>query len=212
MATLKHVGRMVKTKRKAIVAYRVVPGDPEYCLVIPTESLAADEHDAVINAVESNAGQSAYEFAEAMMRTQLPDGRNMLVGLNNTGRLTKVLQSEIEMTPNTTSSVNLAELNKIVAEQKGVTVNDLALKDNNGNTIPVSETSNSVEPVDAAALYTQDAAPATDGVLTDDDLAAQYRSQADAMFKEAKRLREQAEELSPTKKKTTTKKKTEESA
>ena len=50
----------------------------------------------------------------------------------------------------------------------------------------------------------------TEGVLTDDQLAAQYRSQADAMFKEAKRLREQAEELAPTKKKAT--KKTEESA
>jgi hypothetical protein len=38
------------------------------------------------------------------------------------------------------------------------------------------------------------------GVLTGEDLAAQLRSQADALFKEAKRLREQAEELSPTKK------------
>ena len=37
--------------------------------------------------------------------------------------------------------------------------------------------------------------------LSDDDIAAQYRSQADTMFKEAKRLREQADELSPTKKK-----------
>ena len=40
-------------------------------------------------------------------------------------------------------------------------------------------------------------------VLSDDDLAASYRSQADRMFKEAKRLREQAEELAPTKKKKT---------
>ena len=40
-------------------------------------------------------------------------------------------------------------------------------------------------------------------VLSDDDLAASYRSQADKMFKEAKRLREQAEELAPTKKKKT---------
>jgi hypothetical protein len=49
-----------------------------------------------------------------------------------------------------------------------------------------------------------------DSPLSDEELAASYRSQADAMFKEAKRLREQAEELSPTKKKTT--KKTTESA
>lgn len=32
-------------------------------------------------------------------------------------------------------------------------------------------------------------------VLTDEKLAAQYRSQADAMFKEAKLLREQAKEI-----------------
>jgi hypothetical protein len=36
--------------------------------------------------------------------------------------------------------------------------------------------------------------------ITDEQLAASYRSQADSMFKEAKRLREQAEELVPTKK------------
>jgi hypothetical protein len=48
--------------------------------------------------------------------------------------------------------------------------------------------------------------PNEDGVLTDESLAAQYRSQADALFKEAKILREQAEELVPTKKKPTVKK------
>jgi len=48
----------------------------------------------------------------------------------------------------------------------------------------------------------EDAVPSTDGAVIDDAaLAAQYRSQADTMFKEAKRLREQAEELVPTKKK-----------
>ena len=37
--------------------------------------------------------------------------------------------------------------------------------------------------------------------MSNEDLAAQYRSQADALFKEAKALREQAEELVPTKRK-----------
>jgi hypothetical protein len=45
----------------------------------------------------------------------------------------------------------------------------------------------------------------TDGVISDEELAAQYRSQADALFKEAKALREQAEELVPTKRKSTKK-------
>jgi hypothetical protein len=38
-------------------------------------------------------------------------------------------------------------------------------------------------------------------VLSDDELAASYRSQADRLYKEAKALRDQAEALVPTKKK-----------
>ena len=61
---LKHVGRVAANRRKVIVAYRVIPGDPDNCLVIQTENLSADEHDALIRVVESAAGQEAYEFAE----------------------------------------------------------------------------------------------------------------------------------------------------
>jgi hypothetical protein len=53
-------------------------------------------------------------------------------------------------------------------------------------------------------VYTEQPAPVAapdSGVLSDEDLASQYRSQADAMFKEAQILRKQAEELVPTKKK-----------
>ena len=62
-----------------------------------------------------------------------------------------------------------------------------------------------LEPVEEAPAPLQ--AP-QDGVLTDEQLAAQYRSQADALFKEAQSLRKQAEELVPTKKTAATKKTT----
>jgi len=45
-------------------------------------------------------------------------------------------------------------------------------------------------------------------VLTDDDLATKYRSDADRLSKEAAELRRQAEELVPTKKKRSAKKAT----
>jgi hypothetical protein len=213
MANIKHVGRLAGNRRKVVVAYRVLPNDPEHCLVVQTEHLDADMHDSLIRLVESSAGQEAYEFAEAMARTRLPDGRIMLAAFHSTGKLSKVNSKDIDMTPNTNSSINLAELNKVIAEQKGVTVNDLAIKGPNGETVPVKD---SGEPTDATALYTEPTvdpvatytqeAPAQDGVLTDEALAAQYRSQADALFKEAKALREQAEALAPTKKKTVKKK------
>ena len=43
MANLKHTGRLKNNQRKCAVAYRVVPGEPESCLVVQTESLMAEE-------------------------------------------------------------------------------------------------------------------------------------------------------------------------
>tara|TARA_Y100000022_G_scaffold75118_1_gene64726 strand:- start:1412 stop:2017 length:606 start_codon:yes stop_codon:yes gene_type:complete len=191
---LKHVGRIKANKRKVIVAYRVVPGEPNNCLVCQTENLSAEEHDALIQAVESSAGQEAYEFGEAMARAMLPDGRNMLAGFHTTGKLRKVETSMVEMTPTNADAISLDDLNKIIAEQKGVTVADLALKGPDGETVPENN-----ETVDPSTVYTEEVS--SEGTLSNEDLAAQYRSQADALFKEAKALREQAEELVPTKRK-----------
>jgi len=193
---LKHVGRIKNNKRKVVVAYRVVPNEPDNCVVVTTENLMAEEHDTLMKAVESDAGQRANEFAEVMARTTLPDGRNMLAGFHTTGKMVKMPTDSVEMTPDRQTVISLAELNQIIAEQKGVTVADLALKGaSTQETQKTQETESVVEPLNEAAAVT------TDGLLTDEDLAAQYRSQADSLFKEAKRLREQAEELVPTKKK-----------
>lgn len=203
---LKHVGRVAANRRKVVVAYRVVPDEPENCVVVTTENLSADEHDALMKSVESAAGQEAEEFAVAMGRSYLPDGRNMLAGFHTTGKMRKVPSADIEMTPNGNTTINLAELNKMIAEQKGVTVGDLAMR-----TTPAADTPVETE-VDPVAQYTDTTpvaeAPATDGVLSDEDIAKQYRSQADRLSKEAAELRRQAEALVPTKRKT---KKTEES-
>ena len=36
MAEMKHVGRLTTNNRKLVVAYRVIPGEPDHCLVIHT--------------------------------------------------------------------------------------------------------------------------------------------------------------------------------
>ncbi len=196
---LKHVGRMVKNKRKVIVAYKVVPNEPENCIIVTTENLMAEEHDALIKAVESDAGQSTDEFANVMMRSQLPDGRNMLAAFHTTGKMIKVPTKDVEMTPNRNTTILLSELNEIIAQQKGVSVEDLAVKPVNAQTKSKPKT----EEKDIETLVATESE-----IVTDEDLAAKYRSDADRLYKEAKRLREEAEKLAPTKKKT----KTEESA
>lgn len=187
---LKHVGRMTTNQRKVVVAYKVVPNEPENAIVVTTENLMAEEHDTLMNLVESAAGQEADDLASAMARTPLPDGRNMLAAFHATGKMVKVATTSVEMTPNNQTKILLSELNEVIAQQQGVTVADLAM----GNAETPADESNSA--VDNSVATT-----ASDTALSDEDLAAQYRSQADTMFKEAKRLREQAEELAPTKKK-----------
>lgn len=181
---------MVGNRRKVIVAYRTLPNDPEHCLVVQTENLDADMHDTIIRLVESPSGQEAYEFAEAMMRSRIPDGRILLAALHTTGKLTKLKTSDVEMTPNTATAIRLDELNITIAESRGVGIEDLAVK---------PQESRQMTP-DTPAQEPVAEVPVEAGPLDDETLAAQLRSQADAMFKEAKRLREQAEELVPTKK------------
>ena len=187
---------MVNNQRRVVVAYRVVPGEPDQSIIVDTSSLMAEEHDALIKAVEDAAGQEADEFATVMARSPLPDGSNMLARFHTTGKMMKVPSDTVEMTPNNNTTINLAGHNQTIADQKGVTIADLALADADGSR-PETVTE-STDPT----LTASQVAGGDDGVITDEVLAAQYRSQADALFKEAKALREQAEELVPTKKKT----------
>ena len=195
---LKHIGRMKNNQRKVIVAYRTIPGDSSNAIVVTTENLAADEHDSLMKLVESNAGQTAYELADAMARSVLPDGRNMLAAFHATGKMVKVSTNLVEMTPDTKTIIMLDELNKIIAQQKGVSIDDLAIKPSSVK----QETAATVNEIPQTSLPSEPLQAASDEVLTDEVLASRYRSQADALYKESKRLREQAEELAPTKKKT----------
>lgn len=200
MPDLKHVARHVASKKKCIVAYRVIPNAADYCLVVNSESLDAEQHDSLMKLIESNTGQSAYELAEAMQRTRLPDGRNMLQAFHTQGKLVKMPTRDIEMTPNTQTTINLSELNDMIAEQRGVTVQDLALGIKNAEE-KKQHLAENPEAAQEEAEQTNPAEAYSDDVLTDEKLAAQYRSQADALYKEAKALRDQADELDPPKKK-----------
>jgi hypothetical protein len=125
---MKHVGRIKTNGKKCVVVFRTLPGDAYNCLVAPTENLPDSYHDALINLVESSGGQSSNEFGEVMARSQFPDGSVMLAALHTQGRLLKVSTDNIDMIPNSTTTIQLSELNQIIAEQQGVAVDALSLK------------------------------------------------------------------------------------
>ena len=99
------------------------------------------------------------------------------------------------MTPtgNANVTVPLSELNQIIAEQKGVTIDQLAVTDGIN---PNPKTSKKVEAEINAVIEQDDVS-----VDTEDMSPAQLRSKADALFKQAQALRKQADTIDPPKSK-----------
>ena len=205
MQSLKHVGRIKATNKKVLVAFRTLPGDAYSCLVIPTENLPDDMHNAIINCVESPAAQEAYEFAEALDRTQFPDGSRMLPSLHVKGRLVKVATGDVEMTPTNNAKILLSELNQLIAEQRGIAVDELHIAPGS-NEKAVEREATPAKPVDDVARTTSTSVSGEEAVsvvdLTPEAQAKEFRSQADKLSKQAAEMRRKAEELAPTKKKT----------
>lgn len=203
---LKHIGRINNTGVKVLVVFRTLPGESNMALVLPVTQLNDSYHDSIMTMVETDQCQEAYELGEMMFIRTFPDGRPMLQAMQADGRLQKVASDTVTMTPTPNDSVLLSDLNTLVAEQKNCAVDDLYTFVKGA---PQSKVEQVAKVKDLApAVDTDVPAPvraqaATDTVLTDKDIAKSYRSQADAMYKEAARLRKEAEELDPTAKKTT---------
>jgi hypothetical protein len=201
MKTTKHVGKMKNTGAKVVVVFRCLPGDTGSALVLPTATLPDSYHDTLIQLVDSDQGQDAYEFGEIMFIRHFPDGRQMLTAMQQDGRLQKVPTANVIMTPSINNEINLGELNSLIAEQRGVAIDELPSLTSGApkNKQPIKEQVENriVEPADVLVESS------TTEVLSDKDLAKSYRSQADSMYKEAARLRKQADELDPPAKKAT---------
>jgi hypothetical protein len=208
MKNLKHIGKMKNTGAKVVIVFRTLPGESGTALVLPTATLPDAWHDSLIQLVDSDQGQEVNEFGEIMFIRHFPDGRPMLMALQQEGRLQKVPTDTVLMTPTINAAIPLSELNALIAEQKGMSIDDLSslvtgapkTKNETSKTeIPKSQPAPVVEPLKAAA----------NELLTDKDIAKSYRSQADSMYKEAARLRKEADELDPPAKKAVKTKETE---
>lgn len=210
MQSLKHVGRIRATGRRCMVVFRTLPGDAFSCLVIQTESLTPDYHDQLVSLVESSAAQLANEFSEVLARALFSDGSTMLPALHVKGLLAKFPTDAIEMIPNNQSTILLSELNQVIAQQAGVSVQDLAIKSNSAQNVEIQELAKvqdispqtgNTDPLMDQGRTTSATVNETNAPLSDIDLAKKFRSDADRLSKEAAELRRQAEALAPIKKK-----------
>jgi hypothetical protein len=213
---LKHIGRTKNTGVKLLVVFRTLPGESHMALVLPTANLSDSYHDSIMTLVESDQAQDAFEFGEIMFTRTFPDGRPMLQAMQADGRLQKVPTDSITMTPTTQDSIDLSQLNILIAEQKNCAVDDLytfvsgAPKKSDATVEDIAKVNDLAPTVDPDIPASLRAQASNDQALSDKDIAKSYRSQADAMYKEAARLRKEADALDPPQKKTS--KKVEESA
>ena len=213
---LKHIGRTKNTGVKLLVVFRTLPGESNMALVLPVANLSDSYHDSIMTLVETEQAQDAFEFGEIMFTRTFPDGRPMLQALQADGRLQKIPTDAIIMTPTTQDQVELSQLNILIAEQKNCAVDDLytfvsgAPKKSDATVEDIAKVNDLAPSVDPDIPAPVRAQAANTEALSDRDIAKSYRSQADAMYKEAARLRKEADALDPPQKKTT--KKVEESA
>ena len=222
----KHVGK--HNEKKVVILFREVPGEDHMCLVVYSDLLPRIYHDAVMQVLESDVGQQAKEFADALHRSMMPDGINALEALHRNGLIKKVPTNQVLVTPTTNSSVRLDELNGILNEMaKGEeAVKRLAELDaSKGMTGKKREQIREVgvppNSLSKEVTVPQSAQPAPlDSFLTDADLAKErvrqatnMKAQAESLLNEVQRLLTEAAELDPSlnpnaSKSTTTKKKT----
>ena len=107
----KHVGRIVNSDRRCVVAFRELPNDPKNCLVIDTDALPDRFHDGVMTAVENQIAQETVEFYKYLQRNSFVDGTNMLTALHNKGWLVKQPTTNVVMLPAPNQKIELSELN-----------------------------------------------------------------------------------------------------
>lgn len=192
---MKHVGKMKNNNAKIVIVYRTIPGDSNSALVVGTQALMDSYHDSLMSLVDSDTAQQANELADVMSVRRFPDGSNMLQFVHANGLLMKVPTAGVLVTPDNKTSIPLDELNKIIAEQKGITLDQLSIKDGSNSTVPtISEKAKA--PAESVAEV----------VIAEAELSpAEMRSKADALYKEAAKLRKEADEIDPPKSKKATK-------
>ena len=193
MSFLRHVGKM--GDRKVAIVFREVPGEPHMGLVVNTETLHAQLHDALIRCIESDIGQASEHLADALNRSYTQDGKVILQVLHREGMLKKVQTAQVLVTPNPSTTIRLDELNKIL--------NDMKQGEDAVRKMAEMDQSSGMRTPAEVARKMRDPIVSSD-VLDDMVLAKQRIEQAEKMEREAtgllaesKRLRDEAVQMAP---------------
>ena len=208
---MKHIGK--HGDRRVVILWRQVPREDHMCLLIYPDTIPAHWQQAVQSVLESDIGQQAEDFADALHRNYLPDGRVILQTLHEDRMIKKVRTGDVLVTPRANATIRLDELNKMLNEMKQgeEAIKKMAENDaSRGMVAPEVKRKAEAEFKASQAAKQQQAqvnnnfqAPAQ-GALSDRDIAANMLAQANRMEAEAKtmvaeahRMKKDAERMDP---------------
>ena len=200
---IKHVGR--HGDRKVVVVFRTVPDEEHMALVLYSESLPAMLHDEVMSVLESEIGQNAKELADALFRHTMADGNNCLTTIHRSSFMKKVPTNQIIVTPNAKSNIRLDELNKMLAELEAGSEAAKKMAEFDAER-GLADPSKKRQAAEQAKTTSQSVNTSSGDVLSDADIAkqrleqaARMEAEAKGLLAEAKRLKEEAQALTPAK-------------
>jgi hypothetical protein len=115
MSFFKHVGSA--NNKKVIIVQRQLPGEESHmAAILYSDILPTRYHDDVMKVLESEEGQSAYEFKDVLQRRMMANGENMLQALSGENYIKRVAQNAVTVKPNSKSTIRLDELVKLLNE------------------------------------------------------------------------------------------------
>jgi len=113
---LKHIGK--HNDRKVVIVFREVPGEDHMALVIYPETLPVSMSEDIMRVVQSTEAQNTDTLGDVLFRNMFKDGNPILQTLHKQGMMKKVQTISIIVTPTSTSSCRLDELNAIINQIK----------------------------------------------------------------------------------------------
>jgi hypothetical protein len=208
---MKHIGK--HGDRRVVILWRQVPREDHMCLLIYPDTIPAHWQQAVQSVLESDIGQQAEDFADALHRNYLPDGRVILQTLHEDRMIKKVRTGDVLVTPRANATIRLDELNKMLNEMKQgeEAIKKMAENDASRGMVAPEVKRKAEAEFKASQLAKQQQAQVNNnfqapaqGALSDRDIAANMLAQANRMEAEAKtmvaeahRMKKDAERMDP---------------
>lgn len=128
----KHIGELIQDRAKIAIIFRTVPGEPESCLVIGPKFLSDIQHNDFMRALESPEGQASFELGTYLARQKFSDGTDMLAMLHIDNFIKKMKTKDVIVTygPGDDGRMSLDKLNQMIADEKNISISELAVKEN----------------------------------------------------------------------------------